>query len=119
MELGGMYGVRAYPAGTAFGDQGYILNLEARYLLPFFSDSVPGRVQLVALYDNGSINYNKNPWAPINNSVTLSGVSGGITWSEFNDFSIKGYYARKVGTTPTTIAQSAPGQFWIQAIKYF
>jgi hemolysin activation/secretion protein len=119
MELGGMYGVRAYPAGTAFGDQGYILNLEARYLLPFFSDSVPGRVQLVALYDNGSINYNKNPWAPINNSVTLSGVGGGITWSEFNDFSIKGYYARKVGTTPTTIAQSAPGQFWIQAIKYF
>src|SRR5205085_4169849 len=31
--LGGMYGVRAYPQGEGYGDEGYIVNLEARYLL--------------------------------------------------------------------------------------
>ena len=30
MGLGGPAGVRAYPTGEAYGDQGYILNLEAR-----------------------------------------------------------------------------------------
>jgi len=119
MELGGMYGVRAYPAGTAFGDQGYILNLEARWLLPVMSDSVPGRINLIALYANGSVQYNKNPWIPTNNTVNLSGFGGGLTWSEFNNFSVKGYYAHKIGNSPTTVSQSAPGQFWIQLVKYF
>jgi len=119
MELGGMYGVRAYPAGTAFGDQGYIVNLEARYLLPVMAESIPGRVSLVALYDTGSINYNKNPWTPVNNTVTLNGAGGGLTWAELNNFTVKGYYAHKVGNTPSTLNASAPGQFWIQMIKYF
>lgn len=119
MELGGMYGVRAYPAGTAFGDQGYIVNLEARYLLPAWSESIPGRVSLIALYDTGTVNYNKNPWAPVNNTVTLNGAGVGITWADFNNFSVKGYYAHKVGNTPTTLNASAPGQFWIQLVKYF
>lgn len=119
MELGGMYGVRAYPAGTAFGDQGYIVNLEARYLLPAWSESMPGRVSLVALYDTGSVNYNKNPWAPVNNTVTLNGAGAGITWANLNDFAVKGYYAHKIGSTPSTLNTSAPGQFWIQLVKYF
>ena len=119
MELGGMYGVRAYPAGTAFGDEGYILNLEARWLLPVISDSMPGRISLIALYDNGSVQYYKNPWVAMNNTVTLSGFGGGLNWSEFNNFSVKGYYAHKIGNSPNTVSQSAPGQFWIQLVKYF
>lgn len=119
MELGGMYGVRAYPAGTAFGDQGYIVNLEARYLLPAWSNSIPGRVSLIALYDTGTVNYNKNPWAPVNNTVSLNGTGVGITWAEQRNFTVKGYYAHKVGNTPPTLNASAPGQFWIQLVKYF
>ena len=34
MELGGMYAVRAYPVGESYGDEGYVVNLEARYRLP-------------------------------------------------------------------------------------
>jgi len=119
MELGGMYGVRAYPAGTAFGDQGYIVNLEARYLLPVWSDSVPGRVSLVALYDTGSVQFNKNPWLPSNNTVTLNGAGVGLTWAELNNFAVKGYYAHKIGNTPPTLNASATGQFWIRLVKYF
>ena len=33
MELGGAYGVRAYPEGEAFGDTGYIATTEARLML--------------------------------------------------------------------------------------
>ena len=43
MGLGGANGVRAYPEGEAYGDQGYVLNLEARCLLPSLSERVPGQ----------------------------------------------------------------------------
>jgi hemolysin activation/secretion protein len=119
MELGGMYGVRAYPAGTAFGDQGYIVNLEARYLLPVWSESIPGRVSLVGLYDTGTVQFNKNPWLAGDNTVTLSGAGVGLTWADLNNFSMKGYYAHKIGNTPSTLNASATGQFWIQLVKYF
>ncbi len=119
MELGGMYGVRAFPAGTAFGDQGYIVNLEARFLLPVISPTLPGRMHLVALFDTGSVQYNKNAWAPTDNTVSLSGAGVGLTWSDPNNFSIKTYYAHKVGNTPETVQSSGSGQFWFQLVKYF
>lgn len=119
MELGGMYGVRAYPAGTAFGDQGYLINVEARLLLPPVSESMLGRVHLIALFDTGTIQFNKNQWASGDNTVTLSGAGVGVMWSDPNNFSVKGYYARKVGSTPDTINASASGQYWLQLVKYF
>lgn len=119
MELGGMYGVRAYPAGTAFGDQGYVVNLEARLLLPPIAEAMPGDMHLLALFDTGTVQRNKNPWAGGDNTVTLSGVGVGVMWSVPNNFTIKSYYAIKVGNTPNTINSSASGQFWLQFVKYF
>ncbi len=119
MELGGMYGVRAYPAGTAFGDQGYLLTIEARFLLPKLSDSIVGRIQLIGLFDTGSIQYNKNKWSSEDNAVSLSGAGVGVMWSDPNNFSVKGYYAHKVGSSPDTLQSSASGQFWVQLVKYF
>lgn len=119
MELGGMYGVRAYPAGTAVGDQGYILNLEARLQLPPITKALPGNFYLLALFDSGTVQRNKKPWAEGDNTVSLSGAGVGVMWSAQNNFSIKGYYARKVGPTPSTINASATGQFWLQLVKYF
>ena len=43
MELGGAYGVRAYPEGEAFGDEGYIATAEARLMLDSLTGSLPGR----------------------------------------------------------------------------
>ena len=119
MELGGMYGVRAYPAGTAFGDQGFIVNMEARLLLPQWSENLPGTIHLLALLDTGTVQYNKNTWSDSRNTVTLSGAGVGVMWSDPNNFTLKGYYAHKVGGTPDTIGSSAPGQFWLQLVKYF
>ena len=119
MRLGGMYGVRAYPEGEAYGDEGYVLNLEARMLVPKFSEKMPGQLQLIAFVDTGTVTVNKNPWAAGSNRRTLSGAGVGLNWSTANNFIVKAYYARKLGSEAATSAPDASGRFWVQAVKYF
>ena len=121
MELGGINGVRAYPVGEAYGDQGYLLTLEARYLLPRFSEQFPGQLQLVGFVDTGSVTLNKNPgaWATGDNRRTLSGAGIGLNWSAYNNFVVRTSYARKLGSGIATSAPDKSGRFWIQAVKYF
>jgi len=119
MELGGMYGVRAYPEGEAYADQGYVLNLEARLQLPKFSDAMPGQLQLIGFVDTGSVTVNKDAWATGANRRTLSGAGVGVNWSDTNNFMVRAYYAVKVGDEPALSAPDKSGRFWIQAVKYF
>ena len=119
MLLGGVYGVRAYPAGEAFGDEGYLLNLELRKTVPKFSENMPGQMQAVAFIDTGTVTINKNPWVAGENRRTLSGAGVGLTWIENNNFVVKAYYARKLGNAVATSAPDRSGRFWIQGIKYF
>ena len=119
MELGGMYGVRAYPEGEAYADQGYVLNLEARWQLPKVTSTLPGRVQLIGFIDTGRVTINKNPWAAGDNRRTLSGAGVGVNWYETNNFMVRAYYAVKVGDEAATSAPDKSGRFWIQAVKYF
>ena len=119
MELGGINGVRAYPEGEAYADQGYLLTLEARYMLPKVSEQFPGRLQLFGFVDTGSVTLNKNPWDARDNRRTLSGAGIGLTWSAANNFVVKTSYARKLGGGTATSAPDKTGRFWIQAVKYF
>ena len=121
MELGGMYAVRAYPEGEAYGDQGYVMTLEARKQLPKFSEWMAGQMQLIGFVDTGSVTLNKNPWplAGVPNSRVLSGAGVGLNWADSNDFVVKAYYARKVGDAMATSAPDSSGRFWIQLVKYF
>jgi hemolysin activation/secretion protein len=119
MELGGMYGVRAYPEGEAYADQGYVLSLEARWLLPKLTEKLPGRVQLIGFADTGSVTLNKNPWAAGTNQRTLSGAGVGLNWFESDNFLVRAYYAFKLGSEAATSAPDADGRFWLQAVKYF
>ncbi|MDO8717711.1 MAG: ShlB/FhaC/HecB family hemolysin secretion/activation protein [Polaromonas sp.] len=118
MELGGMYGVRAYPAGEAYGDQGYVLTLEARVRVPT-PIQLPGQVQLVGFVDTGSVTINKNPWQAGDNRRTLSGAGVGLNWSDTNNFMVRAFYARKLGDETAQSAPDKSGRFWIQAVKYF
>ena len=118
MELGGMYGVRAYPEGEAYADQGYVLTLEARMRLPT-PQQFPGQMQLVGFVDAGSVTINKNPWSTGDNRRTLSGAGVGLTWSDTKNFLVRAYYARKLGNDLATSAPDKSGRFWIQAVKYF
>ncbi|MDB5869331.1 MAG: Polypeptide-transport-associated domain protein ShlB-type [Polaromonas sp.] len=119
MELGGINGVRAYPEGEAYADQGYVLTLEARMQLPKFSAQMPGQMQLIGFIDTGTVNLNKNPWGPGDNRRTLSGAGVGLNWWAANDFVVKASYAHKLGSGTATSAPDKSGRFWIQAVKYF
>ncbi len=119
MGLGGPYAVRAYPVGEAYADEGYVVNLEARLLLPKFSQNMPGQMHLVGFVDSGSVTHDKNPWANAENSRTLSGAGVGLTWSDYNNFVVNMYWAQKVGNSVATAAPDKNGRFWFQVVKYF
>ncbi len=114
MELGGMYGVRAYPEGEGYGDEGVVLNLEARMQLPKFSDSMPGQLQLIGFVDAGTVRAHS-----ADDRRTLSGAGVGLNWSDTNNFMVRAYYAAKLGDEAATSAPDKSGRFWIQAVKYF
>ena len=116
MELGGAYGVRAYPEGEGFGDQGYIVTAEARLML---ARDLPGDLSLVAFVDHGGVTYNRNRFSPAPNSTHLSGVGGGVTWAENGNFQLKASYAHRLGSTRVMSGPDASGQFWVQATKLF
>lgn len=117
--LGGMDGVRAYPQGEAFGDEGYLMSLEARFLLAGLSERVPGQVHLLGFVDAGNVTINKNPWFAGANERSLSATGVGATWVDPGNFAIRTYYARKLGNEDAISAPDKSGRFWIQAIKYF
>ncbi len=119
MELGGAYGVRAYPEGESFGDEGYIATLEARFLLPRFIESLPGDVQLIGFVDTGSVTLNKSPWFIGPNSASRSGAGVGVEWAEANNFSISVTGAWRLGNQHATSAPDSFGGFWVHGVKYF
>ena len=119
MELGGAQGVRAYPEGEAYGDEGYIATLEARLLLPRWVESLPGEMQLVSFVDTGSVTFDKSPWAPGPNEATRSGVGAGLTWVAPNNFTASVFYARELGPRATSAPDPGHGRFWVQLAKYF
>ena len=114
MELGGMYGVRAYPEGEGYGDEGVVLNLEARVQMPKFSGSMPGQLQLIGFVDAGTVRAHG-----AGTRRTLSGAGVGVNWSDTNNFMVRAYYAVKIGDEAATSAPDKSGRFWIQGVKYF
>jgi hemolysin activation/secretion protein len=118
MSLGGMSGVRAYPEGEAYADEGVLLTLEGRMDLPPL-EAVPGRLQLVAFVDSGHVRINRNPWAPGDNGRTLSGAGVGVNWADPGNFLVRAYYAHRIGGGHAISAPDRSGRFWVQLVKYF
>lgn len=70
-NLGGYYGVRAYPLGEAVGDKGWFTQLEVRYAM----DSVTPFV----FYDFGHSTVNAKPWGDNSSPTrTVSGAGLGV-----------------------------------------
>jgi hemolysin activation/secretion protein len=119
MELGGAYGVRAYPEGEAYGDQGYIATLEARLLLSQWTGKLPGRLQLITFIDAGEIRFAHDPWFTGSNHASRSGYGAGLVWAGPHGFTARASYARKLGDAPATSAPDKDGRFWFQITKLF
>ncbi|MDT9599365.1 ShlB/FhaC/HecB family hemolysin secretion/activation protein [Sphingosinicella rhizophila] len=119
MELGGAYGVRAYPEGEAYGDQGYIATLEARLLLDRWTGKLPGQLQLIGFVDVGEVDYAHDPWFAGANHSKRSGFGAGLTWFGPQDIILRGTYAHKLGSAQATSAPDRSGRFWFQIVKLF
>jgi hemolysin activation/secretion protein len=117
--LGGAAGVRAYPSGEAFGDQGHILSLELRKPLAVNLGQLPGQLQLIAFADTGSVMLNRSAWAGGPNRRTLSGAGLGLQWEQQRNFSVSATIAGKLGNSVATSAPDKGRRIWIEAVKYF
>lgn len=119
MELGGVDGVRAYPEGEAFGDQGYIATAELRLTLEALSRHIPGDVQLIGFIDNGGITYNRNRYAAGLNHANLTGAGAGVTWSAPGNFVARVSYAHRIGSSRVLSQPDSAGRVWVQLSKFF
>lgn len=95
--LGGANGVRAYPSGEGFGDEGWFAQLELRYTAGSYSPYV--------FYDAGRIKTNAKPWDTGINRRTLAGVGTGLRYQR-GDWSLDAALAwRLEGGVPQTDEQ--------------
>lgn len=119
MELGGAYGVRAYPEGEAYGDQGYIATLEARLMLSRWAQALPGQLQLIGFVDAGEVEFAHDPWFAGSNHASRSGYGAGLTWFAPYDLILKASYARKLGDAVATSGPDKDGRAWFHISKLF
>ena len=119
IELGGAYGVRAYPEGEAFGDTGYIATAEVRARIGRQTGKLPGAFDLIGFIDTGAVRYAHSPWFAGANRAVRSGYGAGLNWYGPEGIIIRGTYARKLGTGPATSAPDRDGRFWFQIVKLF
>ncbi len=71
--LGGANGVRAYPSGEGYGDEGWLAQSELRYAM---GASVP-----FAFFDAGSVKVNHRPWAAVDNRRSIAGGGLGLRYA--------------------------------------
>lgn len=119
MELGGAYGVRAYPEGEAYGDQGFIATAEARLMLDRWIPRIPGQLQAISFVDFGQVNYAHNPWFTGSNRARRSGVGAGLTWFAPDNLILRASYAVKLGSADATSGPDKSGRAWFQIVKLF
>ena len=120
-SLGGTGGVRAYPAGEASGDEGFVLTMEGRVPWPALSQYLAGSAQAVAFIDTGTATANKSPWdsGASTKRRTLSGAGFGLNFTSPNKWTATAYCAVKVGDEVATSAPDATWRVWLQAAKFF
>lgn len=112
MSVGGPYTVRAYDMGAASGDTGYVGNLELRHKL--------GEQWQGSLFaDSAHVTVNRNPWATGANSATLNGAGIGVNWSGPAEWHASAYFATRLGSVPTLVANSSSSRAWVEVGKQF
>jgi hemolysin activation/secretion protein len=114
MSLGGSGGVRAYAPGATSADSAHLLTLELRHKLNV-------KWQLASFIDISRATINKSPWASATaaNSATLAGSGIQVSWSEADDFGVRAFYARKLGSEPNNGDGSERSRFGMQLAKSY
>ena len=120
--LGGLYGVRAYPASEAGGSNGQLLNLELRARLP-------RGVGLTGFYDWGHVTVNREnnfAGAAQVNGYALKGAGLALNWTAPFRLNLKAVWARRIGANPSPNLNGSDqdgslrkNRFWLQATMPF
>ncbi|MQA22115.1 hypothetical protein GEV01_21610 [Rugamonas sp. FT103W] len=126
MSLGGPGRVRAYPAGEASGDEGYVMTLESHYELPALKSDI------AAFFDYGHITLNHKVYEGAlaaggpGNSYSLKGVGLGWSWRPLERTVLQIQVAAKVGSNPARNSKGADAdgssarmRAWFNLSTYF
>lgn len=116
MSVGGPYTVRAYDIGAMSGDKGYFLSAEYRYNL---GQAWAGKWQAVAFVDSAHVTVNTNTRSGMKgeNSGTLKGVGLGLNWTGPDQWSLKAYVAKPIGTVPALVGSTHATRAWVEFAK--
>ena len=122
--LGGPNGVRAYPVNEAGGDDGWLLNLEARAMLR-------PELQAFVFADAGSVQQYRNTWpgwagtATAPNRIDLAGAGVGLNWTVWDSIA-RLSVAWRIGNNPLAAPNGNDSdgskrvpRIWAQYNKYF
>lgn len=110
--LGGANGVRAYPSGEAFGDEGALFQAELRYAKTLGNGV---SVNPYLFYDVGTIKVNQNNWTADDNRRTLSGAGLGVR-ATYKGWNANGALAwRLTGGEPESDTKDHIPMLWMTA----
>ncbi|HEX7639239.1 MAG TPA: ShlB/FhaC/HecB family hemolysin secretion/activation protein [Burkholderiaceae bacterium] len=108
---GGVTGVRAFPGGEAYGNEGWVAQMELR--------RSGGELRPYAFYDIGGSRANVHPWTAGRNDRVLSGLGVGVR-AQVGRWSLDASAAHPTHGTPVTSESNAPGtRVWAAASVAF
>ncbi|MDB5696709.1 MAG: Polypeptide-transport-associated domain protein ShlB-type [Sphingomonas bacterium] len=119
MQLGGAYGVRAYPEGEAFGDQGVIATAEARLGLNDWITFQPADLRVIAFIDAGVVDFAHDPYFAGPNRSRRSGFGAGLSAGLVSGLTLSATYAHRLGDERVTSGPDRAGRFWFQVNQLF
>jgi hemolysin activation/secretion protein len=117
MPVGGVTGVRAYPANEAYADVGFIISTELRKSFSS-ADSPLHQLQWIGFVDMGQAQLSKESTSTEANQIRRSGFGMGIQWVYDKTTQFKTLYAQKIASADE-ISTSAQGRIWVQGYRSF
>ena len=117
LALGGVAGVRAYPANEAYADVGFVMSTELRKNFTS-TDSPLHQLQWIGFIDIGQAQLNKESVSSDANQVRRSGFGMGLNWVYDKTTQLKTLYAQKIASADE-ISTSAQGRIWVQGYRSF
>jgi hemolysin activation/secretion protein len=113
-SVGGISGVRAYPAGEAAGDDVHLFQAELRYNAGSLGG---GQFTPSVFLDHARSKINHDLWEGFTgkNLRSLSGFGLGMEWAIPGSLYVRGWYARKLGSEPATADVDKAHRIWVQA----
>jgi hemolysin activation/secretion protein len=117
-SVGGLTGVRAYPAGEAAGDDVHFAQAELRYAA---GTLLGGQFAPVVFFDYAQSRINHRTWEGFtgDNFRELAGWGAGVEWTMTGQYFARGWYARKIGNEPATADSDRDDRVWLQAGMLF